>query len=127
MTPNLQLYNKAFETLQGYGFPVISRKEMQQEIPYPFFVIKMPESVRRKYTFDSYSGNTNLVIDVWSVGGDLGEHDQLIQRCVNDLTPDIDTDMFDFKEDEVNITQLVDKTTGQELLHTSITIVYKTY
>ncbi|EUD36903.1 hypothetical protein O490_02821, partial [Staphylococcus aureus M0385] len=44
MTPNLQLYNKAYETLQGYGFPVISRKEMQQEIPYPFFVIKMPES-----------------------------------------------------------------------------------
>lgn len=40
MTPNLQLYNKAYETLQGYGFPVISRKEMQQEIPYPFFVIK---------------------------------------------------------------------------------------
>lgn len=36
MTPNLQLYNKAYETLQGYGFPVISRKEMQQEIPYPF-------------------------------------------------------------------------------------------
>ncbi|MDN8726692.1 hypothetical protein Q0L75_13520, partial [Staphylococcus aureus] len=27
MTPNLQLYNKAYETLQGYGFPVISRKE----------------------------------------------------------------------------------------------------
>ncbi|MDI1775656.1 hypothetical protein QI463_14980, partial [Staphylococcus aureus] len=21
MTPNLQLYNKAYETLQGYGFP----------------------------------------------------------------------------------------------------------
>ena len=38
MTPNLQLYNKAYETLQGYGFPVISRKEMQQEIPYPFVI-----------------------------------------------------------------------------------------
>ncbi|HHD6695596.1 TPA: hypothetical protein ACOT41_002855, partial [Staphylococcus aureus] len=25
MTPNLQLYNKAYEMLQGYGFPVISR------------------------------------------------------------------------------------------------------
>ncbi|HGN1523814.1 TPA: hypothetical protein ACKRQI_002897, partial [Staphylococcus aureus] len=22
MTPNLQLYNKAYEMLQGYGFPV---------------------------------------------------------------------------------------------------------
>lgn len=22
MTPNLQLYNKAYETLQGYGFPI---------------------------------------------------------------------------------------------------------
>ena len=62
MTPNLQLYNKAYETL-GYGFPVISRKEMQQEIPYPF-CNKMPESNRSKYTFDSYSGDTNLVIDI---------------------------------------------------------------
>ncbi len=66
MTPNLDS-NKAYETLQGYGFPVVYRKEMQQEVPYPFFVIKMPESNRSKYTFDSYSGDTNLVIDIWSV------------------------------------------------------------
>ncbi|HFJ4971721.1 TPA: hypothetical protein ACGUKN_000906 [Staphylococcus aureus] len=127
MTPNLQLYNKAFETLQGYGFPVISRKEMQQEIPYPFFVIKMPESNRSKYTFDSYSGDTNLVIDIWSVSDGLGHHDELVKRCIDDLTPSVKTNNYDFEEDDTNITQLVDDTTNQELLHTSVTISYKTF
>ncbi|WP_457831073.1 hypothetical protein, partial [Staphylococcus aureus] len=95
------------ETLQGYGFPVISRKEMQQEIPYPFFVIKMPESNRSKYTFDSYSGDTNLVIDIWSVSDDLGHHDGLVKRCIDDLTPSVKTNDYDFEEDDTNIAQLV--------------------
>ncbi|MET1419585.1 hypothetical protein ABUR96_13950, partial [Staphylococcus aureus] len=34
---------------------------------------------------------------------------------------------YDFEEDDTNITQLVDDTTNQELLHTSVTISYKTF
>ncbi|UFO72055.1 hypothetical protein I5C44_04390 [Staphylococcus aureus] len=40
------------------------------------------ESNRSKYTFDSYSGDTNLVIDIWSVSDDLGHHDGLVKRCI---------------------------------------------
>ncbi|HDM3012285.1 TPA: hypothetical protein PZN98_002803, partial [Staphylococcus aureus] len=89
--------------------------------------IKMPESNRSKYTFDSYSGDTNLVIDIWSVSDDLGHHDGLVKRCIDDLTPSVKTNDYDFEEDDTNITQLVDDTTNQELIHTSVTISYKTF
>ncbi|HCV8086469.1 TPA: hypothetical protein OWS12_002687, partial [Staphylococcus aureus] len=44
-----------------------------------------------------------------------------------DLTPSVKTNDYDFEEDDTNIAQLVDDTTNQELLHTSITISYKTF
>ncbi len=40
MTPNLQLYNKAYEMLQGYGFPVISRKRDATRDSVSFFCNK---------------------------------------------------------------------------------------
>ena len=126
MTPNLQLYNKAYETLQGYGFPLFLVKRCNKRFRI-LFVIKMPESNRSKYTFDSYSGDTNLVIDIWSVSDDLGHHDGLVKRCIDDLTPSVKTNDYDFEEEDTNITQLVDDTTNQELLHTSVTISYKTF
>ena len=84
---------------------------MQQEIPYPF--------CNKINTFDSYSGDTNLVIDIWSVSDDLGHHDGLVKRCIDDLTPSVKTNDYDFEEEDTNITQLVDDTTNQELLHIS--------
>ncbi|HGZ7661498.1 TPA: hypothetical protein ACOFZS_002957, partial [Staphylococcus aureus] len=71
--------------------------------------------------------DTNLVIDIWSVSDDLGHHDGLVKRCIDDLTPSVKTNDYDFEEDDTNIAQLVDDTTNQELLHTSITISYKTF
>ena len=99
MTPNLQLYNKAYETLQGYGFPVIFRKRDATRDSVSF-CNKMPESNRSKYTFDSYSGDTNLVIDIWSVSDDLGHHDGLVKRCIDDLTPSVKTNDYDFEEED---------------------------
>ncbi len=127
MTPNLQLYNKAYEKLQGYGWPVISRREMQREIPYPVCVIKMREWNRSECTLDSYSDDTNLVIDSGSVSDDWGDHDGLVKRCIDDLKPSVKTNDYDFEEDDTNITQLVDDTTNQELIHTSVTISYNTF
>ncbi|MFZ8452850.1 hypothetical protein ACO1MT_14915, partial [Staphylococcus aureus] len=51
----------------------------------------------------------------------------LVKRCIDDLTPSVKTNDYDFEEDDTNIAQLVDDTTNQELLHTSITISYKTF
>ncbi len=75
----------------------------------------MPESNRSKYTFDSYSGDTNLVIDIWSVSDDLGHHDGLVKRCIDDLTPSVKTNDYDFEEDDTNIAQLVNDTTQSRI------------
>ncbi|MGW7931876.1 hypothetical protein ACWEWU_09480 [Staphylococcus xylosus] len=127
MTPNLKIYNLVFEKLQGFGFEVISSKDINQELPYPFFVVKYPSSNRENFTFDSYSGLTILVIDIWSLANDVGKHDKLIQKVVEVMTPHIITDEYQFEEHDVNITTIEDNTTKQLLLHTVITIQYKTY
>ncbi|HDE9107316.1 TPA: hypothetical protein PD599_002775, partial [Staphylococcus aureus] len=38
-SPQLQLYNKVFDLSSGYGVPVVSKKEMTDELPYPFIVL----------------------------------------------------------------------------------------
>lgn len=63
----------------------------------------MLELNRSKYMFDSYFGDMNLVIDIWSVSDDLGYYDGFVKRCIDDLIFSVKINDYDFEEDDINI------------------------
>ncbi|HDT6182268.1 TPA: hypothetical protein ACF8UL_002641 [Staphylococcus aureus] len=126
-SPQLQLYNKAFDLSTGYGVPVVSKKEMTDEPSYPFIVLgKMDEHMNIR-TFDSFDGLTSVTVDVWSKYDDLGSHDAIVYGLQKDLTQLEVLPNYQIRINDLTINQLPDNTTNQLLVHSQIVAEYDTY
>ncbi|UXR79054.1 hypothetical protein [Staphylococcus sp. IVB6227] len=127
-SPQLQIFNKVFDYLQGLGVTVITRKEMMDEIPYPFFVVSYAnEQNKSVYTFDSFNGKFNIKVDLFSLGDDYGKHDYLL-RIANDYLSNFnDLDEYTLKLNDLTNETLTENTTNQALLHSVLITEYDAY
>ncbi|HEB2280964.1 hypothetical protein I6B80_05325 [Staphylococcus aureus] len=126
-SPQLQLYNKIFDLSTGYGVPVVSKKEMTDELPYPFIVLGKMDGHMNIRTFDSFDGLTSVTVDVWSKYDDLGSHDTIVYGLQKDLSQLEGLPNYQIRINDLTINQLPDNTTNQLLVHSQIVAEYDTY
>lgn len=126
-SPQLQLYNKAFDLSTGYGVPVVSKKEMTDEPSYPFIVLGKMDGHMNIRTFDSFDGLTSVTVDVWSKYDGLGSHDAIVYGLQKDLTQLEVLPNYQIRINDLTINQLPDNTTNQLLVHSQIVAEYDTY
>lgn len=126
-TPQLQLYNYVFQQLQFWGFAVIDIKDISQELAYPFYVVTKGSDDKALNTFDTYSGQIELIVDVWSIAEDAATHDDTVKYAENILTDRIQLDAFIADVNNVSKHTMIDSTTNRKLYHTQITATYNVY
>jgi len=126
-SPQLQLYNHIFKKLQGYGRPVIDVKDMAQELSYPFFVVNPANERKAIYTADAFNGDMDITIHLWSLADDQGAHDVLYAEANEMLSFMQDLDGYQLMLDELTTNTLIDTSTKQALLHSTLIAQYKVY
>ncbi|MCT2092744.1 hypothetical protein M3E02_02105 [Staphylococcus epidermidis] len=124
-TPTQLLFDKIFSILQGLGIEVIDVKDIANDIPYPFFVIKKFKITKSAYTFNSFHGVVRGTIDIWSEGNNLGRHDQCIKYVENTLSKSIEIEDYQVRYNEMTINTIDDYSTDKALLHSIINVEYE--
>ncbi|MFF7217912.1 hypothetical protein [Mammaliicoccus sciuri] len=126
-SPKLQLYNKVFEILKGFGYSVVDIKEMRQDLPYPFFVVSDVDERKRIDSFNSFTSSLTIKVHLWSIADNRGEHERLESYINNELCFLYDLDEYQLILNELSSNTLVDDTTNQLLLHTVLIAEYKVF
>lgn len=123
----LQLFNYLYEKLLTLNVPVIETKDLNQQLDYPFIAIQSLNDHISRLTFDSYSGNPSVTVHLWGVNDDKAINDQLYLQVQNILLNDVYLDGYTLVRPNINVNEIIDTTSNQELLHTIINIEYESH
>ena len=126
-SPQLQLYNKTFDLAKGYDIPVISQKEMTEDISYPFVVLSRSDGRMNIGSFDTIDGQTSVTIDIWSPESDLGLHDSIVYGLQVDLSQLETLPNYQVRLNDITVNQISEDTTNQSLAHSQIVAEFDTY
>lgn len=123
----LQLFNYLYEKFLSLNVPVIETKDLNQQLDYPFIAIQSLNDHISRLTFDSYSGNPSVTVHLWGVNDDKAMNDQLYLQVQNILLNDVYLDGYTLVRPNINVNEIIDTTSNQELLHTIINIEYESH
>lgn len=123
----LQLFNYLYEKFLSLNVPVIETKDLNQQLDYPFIAIQSLNDHISQLTFDSYSGNPSVTVHLWGVNDDKAMNDQLYLQVQNILLNDVYLDGYTLVRPNINVNEIIDTTSNQELLHTIINIEYESH
>lgn len=123
----LQLFNYLYEKFLSLNVPVIETKDLNQQLDYPFIAIQSLNDHISRLTFDSYSGNPSVTLHLWGVNDDKAMNDQLYLQVQNILLNDVYLDGYTLVRPNINVNEIIDTTSNQELLHTIINIEYESH
>lgn len=123
----LQLFNYLYEKFLSLNVPVIETKDLNQQLDYPFIAIQSSNDHISQLTFDSYSGNPSVTVHLWGVNDDKAMNDQLYLQVQNILLNDVYLDGYTLVRPNINVNEIIDTTSNQELLHTIINIEYESH
>lgn len=127
LSPQLQIYNYVFVNLQGFGRRVIGIKDINEKLPYPFFMVQRGDNTKSYETLDTFSGNIDLLIHVYSLAEDEITHDELVNYADRVVSIPFELDGYHAIPLNVDIKTLIDSTTNDYLLHSIITAEFKVY
>lgn len=123
----LQLFNYLFKKFLSLNVPVIETKNLNQQLDYPFIAIQSLNDHISRLTFDSYSGNPSVTVHLWGINDDKAMNDQLYLQVQNILLNDVYLEGYTLVRPNINVNEIIDKTSNQELLHTIINIEYESH
>lgn len=123
----LQLFNYLYEKFLSLNVPVIETKDLNQQLDYPFIAIQSLNDHISPLTFDSYSGNPSVTVHLWGVNDDKAMNDQLYLQVQNILLNDVYLEGYTLVRPNINVNEIIDTTSNQELLHTIINIEYESH
>lgn len=123
----LQLFNYLYEKFLSLNVPVIETKDLNQQLDYPFIAIQSLNDHISRLTFDSYSGNPSVTVHLWGVNDDKAMNDQLYLQVQNILLNDVYLEGYTLVRPNINVNEIIDTTSNQELLHTIINIEYESH
>ncbi|RXK19093.1 hypothetical protein [Macrococcus sp. DPC7161] len=122
-SPRQQIYDLVFSRLIELGFTVYDKLPAEQ-VPYPFIVIKQGESdYQNRHKFNREMG-ISLVVDTWYLSDERGAHDEAMTRIEHSFFDFFLLDGYSVKLREIRTSELVDRTTNDELLHGTIKVSY---
>lgn len=123
----LQLFNYLYEKFLSLNVPVIETKDLNQQLDYPFIAIQSLNDHISRLTFDSYSGNPSVTVHLWGINDDKAMNDQLYLQVQNILLNDVCLEGYTLVRPNINVNEIIDTTSNQELLHTIINIEYESH
>ncbi|MCG1213929.1 hypothetical protein K4Q22_10075 [Staphylococcus epidermidis] len=123
----LQLFNYLYEKFLSLNVPVIETKDLNQQLDYPFIAIQSLNDHISRLTFDSYSGNPSVTVHLWGINDDKAMNDQLYLQVQNILLNDVYLEGYTLVRPNINVNEIIDTTSNQELLHTIINIEYESH
>lgn len=123
----LQLFNYLYEKFLSLDVPVIETKDLNQQLDYPFIAIQSLNDHISRLTFDSYSGNPSVTVHLWGINDDKAMNDQLYLQVQNILLNDVYLEGYTLVRPNINVNEIIDTTSNQELLHTIIDIEYESH
>lgn len=123
----LQLFNYLYEKFLSLNVPVIETKDLNQQLDYPFIAIQSLNDHISRLTFDSYSGNPSVTVHLWGVNDDKAMNDQIYLQVQNILLNDVYLEGYTLARPNINVNEIIDTTSNQELLHTIINIEYESH
>lgn len=123
----LQLFNYLFKKFLSLNVPVIETKNLNQQLDYPFIAIQSLNDHISRLTFDSYSGNPSVTVHLWEINDDKAMNDQLYLQVQNILLNDVYLEGYTLVRPNINVNEIIDTTSNQELLHTIINIEYESH
>lgn len=123
----LQLFNYLYEKFLSLNVPVIETKDLNQQLDYPFIAIQSLNDHISRLTFDSYSGKPSVTVHLWGINDDKATNDQLYLQVQNILLNDVYLEGYTLVRPNINVNEIIDTTSNQELLHTIINIEYESH
>ncbi|MDW3910644.1 hypothetical protein QI340_00340 [Staphylococcus saprophyticus] len=123
----LELFNYLFEKLQSLGVPVITTKELELDLNYPFIAIQNVSDSVDRLTFDSFGGHPTVTVHVWGLDEDKGKHDALYMNVQDILMDDIQLPNYFLYYPQFNVNELTEIDSNQALLHTIINVEYESH
>lgn len=123
----LQLFNYLFKKFLSLNVPVIETKDLNQQLDYPFIAIQSLNDHISRLTFDSYSGNPSVTVHLWGINDDKAMNDKLYLQVQNILLNDVYLEGYTLVRPNINVNEIIDTTSNQELLHTIINIEYESH
>ncbi|MBM0772703.1 hypothetical protein [Staphylococcus epidermidis] len=123
----LQLFNYLYEKFLSLNVPVIETKDLNQQLDYPFIAIQSLNDHISRLTFDSYSGNPSVTVHLWGINHDKAMNDKLYLQVQNILLSDVYLEGYTLVRPNINVNEIIDTTSNQELLHTIINIEYESH
>lgn len=123
----LQLFNYLYEKFLSLNVPVIETKDLNQQLDYPFIAIQSLNDHISRLTFDSYSGKPSVTVHLWGINDDKAMNDQLYLQVQNILLNDVYLEGYTLVRPNINVNEIIDTTSNQELLHTIINIEYESH
>ncbi|MCF7581273.1 hypothetical protein RGR08_11360 [Staphylococcus epidermidis] len=123
----LQLFNYLYEKFLSLNVSVIETKDLNQQLDYPFIAIQSLNDHISRLTFDSYSGKPSVTVHLWGINDDKAMNDQLYLQVQNILLNDVYLEGYTLVRPNINVNEIIDTTSNQELLHTIINIEYESH
>lgn len=123
----LELFNYFFAKFNQLDVPVITTKELNPELDYPFIAIQSTNDHIERFTFDSYSGSPVATIHIWGIENDLGEHDSLYMKVQDILLSDIQLPNYFLYNPQITVNEVTEIESNQSLIHTIINIEYASH
>ncbi|QKQ05998.1 hypothetical protein HSZ49_09225 [Staphylococcus saprophyticus] len=123
----LELFNYLFEEFQNLGIPVITTKELELDLSYPFIAIQNVSDNIDRLTFDSYGGHPTATVHIWGQDNNKGKHDALYMRIQDILMNDIQLPNYFLYYPQFNVNELTETDSNQALLHTIINVEYEAH
>lgn len=123
-SPRQQLYDEVFSSISMLGYQVYDLLPMS-EVPYPFIVLKHSLTDYRSTQKLNRDMIVTLNVDTWHLAEDRGLHDKTMFQIEQLLIDFQLSDTYALKVKRINVTEVTDRTTNDELLHGSIEVTYQ--
>lgn len=123
-SPRQQLYDEVFSSISMLGYRVYDLLPMS-EVPYPFIVLKHSLTGYRSTQKLNRDMIVTLNVDTWHLAEDRGLHDKTMFQIEQLLIDFQLSDTYGLKVKRINVTEVTDRTTNDELLHGSIEVTYQ--
>lgn len=123
----LELFNYLFTEFEKLNVPVITTKELNQDLDYPFIAIQSVSDNISKFSFDSYGGKPTATIHVWGTEEDKGYHDSIYMDVQGVLLGDITLPNYFLYNPQITVNESTEIDSNQTLLHTVINIEYTSH
>lgn len=123
----LELFNYCFAQFLKLNVPVVTTKELNQELDYPFIAIQTVSDSMNRLTFDSYGGNPTITVHIWGLEDDKGKHDSLYMSVQDTLLNDIELPHYFLYNPQVTVNENNEIDSNQTLIHTIINIEYSSH